>query len=208
MPSHTLQCAALVLSRGEPRESCTPLTLLCPEHGVLLAYQRRGKGAGGPALDLFDSASLTLAGDPGGSTWFVREVQVDRRRAGLALRYEALLLGSRLGALLVRNPLAEEGRAWIHRLAEQAMDALDTHPALAEIVYMKFLYRFARDEGYAVRQQWLADLHGALGDEAETLLARPLGELAGEGWAQESARKLLPRLEHFLREHTDIELST
>ena len=204
MPSRTLHCEVLVLSRGVPRESCTPLTLLCPENGVIQAQQRRGKGAGGPALDLFDSAALTLAGEDGGHLWFVREAEVRQRRQGIALRYEALQLASKLCALLVRNQLPDDGRAAIHALAGRALDAIENHPALAEMVYLKFLYRLARDEGYAVRQQWLAELHGALRDEAETLLASPLEKLASEAWAAESALKLIPRLEAFLREHTDI----
>ena len=224
MASRTLHCEVIVLARGEPRESCTPYTLLCPEHGVLPAQQRRGKGAGGPALDLFDGASLTLAGDDAGGPWFVREARIDARRPGIAARYEALRLASRLTAMIARNPLAEEGRAAVHALTGRALDAMAAHPGLAEAVYLKFCYSFARDEGYAVRQHWLAELHGALRAEAEALLTRPLAELAAQApdavaethrdggigaaaadsWAVQAARRLVPRLDHWLREHTDI----
>lgn len=204
MSSRTLQCEVLVLSRGEPRESCTPYMVLCPEAGVLSALQRRGRGAGGPPLDLFDSASLQLSGDDSGGPWFVKEAQVTTRRPGIAARYEALDLAGRLTTLIARNPLPEDGRAGIHTLASRALDAFASHPPLAECVYIKACFSLARDEGYPVRQQWMAELHGALREEAEHILACPLSELAGQPGINAAAAKLLPRLDHWIREHTDL----
>ncbi len=48
-----------------------------------------------------------------------------------------------------------------------------------DLVYFKSLYRLARDdEGYPVKQEWLAGLPGAQRAEAERLLATPLATLA------------------------------
>lgn len=206
MPARTLQCEATVLTRGEPRESCTPFAVLCPENGLLHVLQRRGRGAGGPPLDLFDTASISLSGDESGGHWFVRETRIERRRPGIAARYEALLLASRFTATLARNPPPEDALAGTAALAERALEAFAGHPELAEVVYLKSNYSFARSEGYAVRGQWLAELHGALREEAEVLLATPLSALAPQAWVAASAARLVPRMEHWLREHTEIRL--
>lgn len=206
MASHVLQAEVLVLTRGEPRESCTPYEVLCVQQGVLRILQRRGKGSGGPTLDLFDKAFLELSGEGGQAPWFVKEVRIDKRHTGIAARYEALALASRFTTLLARNPLPDYGREKINELASNAVASFSNHPQLAEIVYLKACFSFAKDEGYPMRQQWLADLHGSLRDEAQTLLSSTLLTLETETWARPAAVKLIPRLEHYIREHTDIHL--
>jgi hypothetical protein len=64
----------------------------------------------------------------------------------------------------------------------------------------------ARDEGYPVKEEWLAGLPAAQRAEAERLLATPLATLAetSAAIAGPSSATLLRRLEDYLRARTEI----
>jgi hypothetical protein len=68
-------------------------------------------------------------------------------------------------------------------------------------VYLKCLYRFARDEGYPVKEQWFPDLPAADREAVVILLNQPV---AGQIAEPSLVAKLLHCLEDFLRGHTEI----
>ena len=207
MPGPTLQTDALVLLKQPPADAFQTFTVFSDEHGVLLALQRLPKknSAATFALDLFDNVALLLESSNQGRTWFVRESRLLSRPAGIGRRYESLRFASALTALVARNPVPDESRAPVAALLRAALPAF-AESARPELVYFKSLYRFARDEGYPVKQEWLASLPAADRTEAERLLATPLATLAENPSAIPDPKlaTLLRRLEDYLRTHTEI----
>ena len=110
-----------------------------------------------------------------GRTWFVREVRIATRRAAIGGSYDALRFASALVSVISRNPVHEESRENVAQLLRTALDAFCTAGA-PDIVHLKSLYVFARDEGYPVKQEWLPSLPAADRGVAAALLNRPLGE--------------------------------
>jgi hypothetical protein len=206
MPGLTLQTDALVLSKQPPDDTFQAFTVFSAEHGGLVVRQRRSKrGAAAAALDLFDEVALILESSNQGRTWFVRESRLLARRDGIGRRYDSLRFASALAALVARNPGSDESRAPVTALLRAAFAAF-AESARPDLVYFKSLYRFARDEGYPVKQDWLAGLAAAHQALAEKLLATPLAALAETPAAApiSSSAALLRRLEDYLRAHTDI----
>jgi hypothetical protein len=207
MPGPTLQTDALVLLKQPPADSFQTFTVFSDEHGALLAIQRlpRKNAPASVALDLFDHAAFLLESSNQGRTWFVRESRLITRHGGIGRRYESLRFASTLAALVARNPGPDESRAPVAALLRTAFAAFaeSTRP---DLVYFKSLYRFARDEGYPVKQEWLAGLPAADHTEAERLLATPLAALTeiSSSPAALPAATLLRRLEDYLRTHTEI----
>ena len=152
------------------------------------------------ALDLFDEAALLLESSNQGRTWFVKEARVLKRHAEIGRSYDALRLASALAALIARNPVHEESRAAVAELLRGAFLAFGsgTRP---DIVYFKSLYRFARDEGYPLKQQWFPTLPSADRTVVAALLNRPLAEQTTAGPV---VVRLHRRLEEYLRGHTEI----
>jgi hypothetical protein len=70
-----------------------------------------------------------------------------------------------------------------------------------EIVYLKSVYRFARDEGYPLKQQWFPTLPPADRASVATLLNKPLAEQTAEPAV---VARLQRRLDDYLRGHTEI----
>ena len=152
------------------------------------------------ALDLFDEAALVLESSNQGRTWFIREVRLLRRPEGIGRSYECLRLASALADLITRNPGPEDSRPAIAELLRSALPAFAAG-LRPDIVYLKSLYRFARDEGYPLREHWFPTLPSADRTVVATLLNRPLAEQTATG---EEVARLERRLAEYLRGHTEI----
>jgi hypothetical protein len=201
VPAQVLHTDAIVLAKRLPSDSFQALTVFSAEHGVLQVQQRLAKrsGTAGVALDLFDEVTLILESSNQGRTWFVKEAILVTRHTELGRNYEALRLASALAALIARNPVHEETRSAAARLLATALAAF-TGPR-PDIVYFKSLYRFARNEGYPMKEQWFPTLPAADRAEAATLLNRPLAEQTA---AAAVVARLQRRMEDYLRGHTEI----
>ena len=202
MPGLPLQTDAFVLSKRPPADTFQTFNVFSAEHGALLILQRLAKKSAGTAvaLDLFDEASLLLESSNQGRTWFVKETRLVTRHPDLGRSYETLVAASALTSLVARNPVPEESRLAVASLLRTALAALATG-ARPDIVYLKSLYCFARDEGYPLKQQWFPLLPAADRATVAPLLNRPLSDQT----APPAVVHALQRdLENYLRGHTDI----
>jgi recombinational DNA repair protein (RecF pathway) len=199
-PSITTE--ALVLLKRPPSDTFQTLSVFSAEHGTLLVMQRRSLKSAGttPALDLFDELAVVLEGAAQGNAWFVKEARVLARHAELGRSYATLQAASDLALLVARNAVPEESRGPVYALLRDAFAAFGASDR-PDIVYLKSLYRFARDEGYPVKQQWFPTLPAADRAAAATVLNQPL---AVQTAAPSSVAKLRRRLEDYLRGETEI----
>jgi hypothetical protein len=202
VPAQSLQTSGFVLLKRPPSDSFQTLTVYSAEHGTLLALQRLAKKSAPTslALDLFDEAAFVLESSNQGRTWFVKEAQLVTRPAGIGRSYDALRHASDLAALVARNPVDPDSRAPVGQLLREAFAAF-AGGGRPDIVYFKSLYRFARDEGYPLKQQWFPTLPSADRTEVAALLNRPL---AAQTAAPPDVARLQRRLEDYLRGHTEI----
>ena len=212
MPAQSLQTDAFVLLKRPSADAFQSFNVFSAEHGPLFVLQRLPKiSSGRPrasaktahstvALDLFDEATLMLESSNQGRTWFVKDARLIMRHAGIGRSYDALRLASSLASIIARNPVDEDSRATVAELLRTAFAAFGSDPR-PDIVYFKSLYRFARDEGYPVKQQWFPTLPPTDRTEVATLLNRPLTEQAAPSGL---VTRLQRRLDEYLRGHTEI----
>lgn len=165
-----------------------------------MALQRLSKKSTSVTLDLFDEADLILENPGQGPASFVREVRVITRLTEIGKSYESLRLASHFANLVARNPVAEESRAGIYDLLRQAFSAFasGTRP---DIVYLKCLYRFCRDEGYPLKQAWAPALPSSDRTAIASILNQPTAEQTAE---PKLVARLQRRLEDYLRAETEI----
>lgn len=200
MPAETLQTDAFVLLKQPPADRFQTLTVFSPEHGGLLALQRITRSATACPLDLFDEASLWLESSNQGRTHFIKEARLIVRHEGIGRSYDALRHASALAALVARNTVHEESRAQVAALLRSAFAAFG-ESARPDIVHFKSVYRFARDEGYPLKEQWFPTLPANDRAAVAQLLNRPLAEQTAE---PELVARLDRRLHEYLRGHTEI----
>jgi recombinational DNA repair protein (RecF pathway) len=205
VPAQSLQTDAFVLLKRPPADAFQSFSVFSPGHGPLLVLQRVAKksAATSIALDLFDEVSLLLDSSNQGRTWFIKEARLITRHAEIGRSYEALRLASALASLIARNTVDEGSREAVATLLRSALAAFGSN-ARPDIVYFKSLYRFARDEGYPLKQQWFPTLPAGDREKVITLLNRPL---AGQDASPPDVARLQRRLEDYLRGHTEILLT-
>ena len=205
MPAESLQTEGFVLLKRPAADSFQSFNVFSAEHGLLLVLQRISKksAATSVALDLFDEVSLLLESSNQGRTWFIREARLIARRSEIGRSYDALRLASALATLIARNAVDEDSRPAVAELLRGALTAFGTG-VRPDIVYFKSLFRFARDEGYPLKQQWFPTLPPADRREVATLLNQPLAEQSA---SPSTVVRLQRRLEEYLRGHTEILLA-
>jgi len=200
-PAHTFD--AWVLNRRPPAESFQTLTIFSAEHGAQFALQRLSKKAATNAsLDLFDEASLLVEEPNPGQAVFVKEARIQTRHTALGKNYETLQKASALAQLIARNPVAEESRRAIYDLLRDSFRAFAEN-VRADIVYLKSIYRFCRDEGYPLKQAWVPELPSVDRGELVTLLKQPVGTQSVDA---KVVARLQRNLDDYLRRETEIQL--
>ena len=205
MPAQTIHTEGFVLTRrpaADPFQSCI---LFSAELGSLHVLQRLAKKASATRvqLDLFDEVAVDLDSSNQGRTWFLREVRVITRAAAIGRSYEALRAASAFAALVARNSPDPESHAKTGALLRTAFGAFAS-PADPDAVLFKSMYRFARDEGHPLPQQWLPSLPADLRSLAEHVLRTPLAELDPARLKGPELGELQRRLEDYLRQNTEI----
>jgi len=202
VPAESLQTEGFILLKRPAADSFQSFQVFSAGHGPLLVLQRVSKksAATSVALDLFDEVSLLLESSNQGRTWFIKEARLITRHADIGRSYDALRLASALASLIARNTVDEDSRPAVAELLRGAFTAFGTG-IRPDIVYFKSLYRFARDEGYPLKQQWFPTLSAADRREVATLLNQPLAEQSA---SPSIVARLQRQLEEYLRGHTEI----
>jgi hypothetical protein len=202
VPGQTITAEAFVIEKRPPTDSFQTFVLFSADHGNLTALQRvpRRASASHVSPDLFDEVSAFLESSNQGRTWFVKEVRVTARREGIGRSYDALRFASALAAVIGRNQVHEESRPGVAALLRAAFDAFAA-AGRPDVVHLKSLYLFARDEGYPVKEEWVPSLAEADRGAASSVLGRPLG---AQEAPEAAVAKLRRSLDADLGAHTEI----
>jgi hypothetical protein len=202
MAGPTLTADIVVLLKRPAADAFQLLSLFSAEHGVLAALQRIPKKSASTitVLDLFDEASVVLETGNQGQTWFFKEARLLQRPIDISRNYEALLLASTFTALVARNNAPEESRGSVHTLLRQSLAAF-AGTSRPDVVYLKSIYLYVRDEGYPLKQHWVPTLPASDRVALAELLNQPV---AAQTAAPPLVARLQRRLDDYLRAHTEI----
>ena len=200
-PTRTLR--GIVLSRDESGDGSLRMRVFSSGEGLVLVFKRLpSKRASGSLPDLFDEVELRLTRPRVGSdsVSFVSEWRSLTRRPELARERSRLETASALSLLYQKNGahLAEPAPA--AKLLANALDSL-TEGYSPHAVYLKALYRFARLEGYPVKEDWWQSLPIEQRQNAAETLNVPLRELVKEGCA---IAEILESLRLWLNAETEL----
>jgi hypothetical protein len=202
VPGQTLTTEAFVIERRPPTDAFQALGLFSAEHGNLLALHRvpRKPSPSRVAPDLFDQVHAMLESSNQGRTWFVKELRITAQRPGIGRSYDALRFASAFAAVIGRNPVHEESRPGVARLLGTAIDAFG-EGVRPDAVHLKSLYLFARDEGYPVKEEWLAGLGEGDRRTAASVLTRRAREQDAD---PDAVARIRASLEAYLASSTEI----
>ncbi len=174
-----LATEAIVLHKAERGESFLEFGVLSPEHGLVRFRQRlmHGTPSRRPSLpDWLDHLDLSLRRTNEKTLWFVVDAQIHHRHVRIAQSYEAMESAAVLTRLLLRNLDHLDSRTAIFTLLRDALNAWESR-GLPRVTLLKALYRFAREEGFPVKETWWRRLPTTLRTTAAHLLNAPLARI-------------------------------
>jgi hypothetical protein len=151
---------------------------------------------------LFDEVELWLESSNQGRTWFIKEHRLIQRHEGIGRSYDALRAAAALTTLISRNTVPDESRESIIGLLRTTLSAL-ARGGRPDIIWLKALYCFLRDEGYPVKQQWWPSLTPTDREIAAQLLNQPL---AAQTVAAPAVMRITGQLEKWIQAETEIRL--
>ncbi len=205
MPGEQTRTTGFVLAKQPSgSDSFEQLSFFSGESGLLHCLRRvaRGKTASAPAIDLFDEAELWLESSNQGRTWFIKEHRLIQRHEGIGRSYDALRAAAALTTLISRNTVPDESRKAIISWLRTTLAALASG-GRPDVIWLKALYCFLRDEGYPVKQQWWPSLTPADREIAAQLLNQPL---AVQTVAAPAVVSIIGQLEKWIQSETEIRL--
>jgi recombinational DNA repair protein (RecF pathway) len=205
MPGEQTRTTGFVLAKQPSgADAFELLTFFSVESGLLrcLCRSARNKTGSTPAIDLFDEAELWLESSNQGRTWFIKEHRLIQRQEGIGRSYDALRVAAALTTLISRNMVSDESRESIVGWLRTTLAALASG-GRSDIIWLKALYCFLRDEGYPVKQQWWPSLTPADREIAAQLLNQPL---AAQTAAIPAVVRITGQLEKWTQAETEIRL--
>lgn len=201
MPSKRRSTEGIILSREPAAESYNRFFVFSKDTGLLHCMKRVARKPQQKAQpDLFDHAILELDAPSNGKVWFLRDYRLIHRPATIGRHYQSLFYGSKFARVLRNNLIHMETFETAFTLFLEALKYWE-RGRLPEIVYFKSLYRYTRQEGYPIREHWLASLPSDLGGSATEILRLPLRQQDAN---RSEIEKVIASLERWLAGHTDI----
>ncbi len=196
----------LVLNLTLSGESFLKLTTLSAESGALYCLKRisKKKATSSQAPDLFDTAEVDLETSRQGSTLFVRDYRILRRRATIGQNYHKLQTASEFCTLLAKNAPHMGDYVTLYSLTERSLDAF-AERSTPSIVLLKSIYLLLKNEGYPVRESWWPQVPINLKETTKQLLNRPTCCEADEATLQ-ACCAVTQNIYQWLQRETDLML--
>lgn len=190
----------IVLQKELRGESGVLFKIFSKSEGIVALYKRVSQKRAASLPDYFDEVCFEVQKAKSGNMLFASECEILARRTELAKNYEAYECAAKLALCCANNGLYLENFERLYNNFEAALNALICG-ADAAVCELKFMYLFARDEGYAIKEDFFANLD----PEGRSLFRQILLSPAKDSCAFASgARVLLGEMLTWISTNTDI----
>jgi recombinational DNA repair protein (RecF pathway) len=177
MPPQTLTTEGYLLRKKSDLESFHRYDVFASNNGLVHCLQRVSRrGTLKVQPDLFDLLDLDLEQTGGGPAWFIRDCRLIRRFSRLGKDYLALTEASRFSSVLLKNLIHTESFSPVYSLYRNALDSWEQGIS-PRAVYFKAVFRYARHEGYPVKEEWWGQLPENERAAAAAILSTPVKKL-------------------------------
>lgn len=192
----------IVLDRSFRGESGLLLSVFCKDAGLLVIHKKvsQKKIAGLP--DFFDSATFDVEKAKTGGIYFLTNFEISVRRLNIAQDYDAFFNACQISKFVQKNSKYLENFGALFSYLEISLNAI-AGGADSWGVFVKFLYAFAKSEGYAVKEDFATSLEESEYLTLKKILATPAIEMPHF----ENVQILLASLTAWISSCTDFDFS-
>ncbi len=192
---------AIVLDRERRAEASVMLTAFSPEDGLVFLFKRLSGKKTSLVPDLFDEIECSVSTpDADAPVKFLGQFEVLKRRAGVSASYEKLCAASEIASVAKSNGANIDEKRTLFELIARSLDAIEAHDNHAT-VKIKFLYLLARNQGYAIKEDFFRSLADADKSDFSEILALSTADQAAE---KPRSERLYEMLKRWILSETDI----
>ncbi len=189
----------IILEKSLRGESGVLFKIFSAESGLKLLHKRVGAKKTSQLPDFFDEIFAECEKSKMGEMYFLKDFELQKSRTQIAVNYDAFLIACEIAKFALKNANYLEGFAQFYKTLSSSLDAINSG-ADATSVYIKFLYVFMRDEGYAIKEDFVASLTG----DAFALLKKILTTPALELKKELAAASLLKQMQNWILENSSV----
>ncbi|MBR4597991.1 MAG: hypothetical protein IKO42_06335 [Opitutales bacterium] len=190
----------IVLDKALRGESGVLFAVFSAELGLCRLYKRVSQKKTVQLPDFFDAISAEAEKSKTGGMYFLRDFENIASHPRIAEDYGAFSDASEIAKCALKNAAYLERFAEMHALLQAAFAAINSG-ANSACVRVKFMYVFARGEGYPIKEDFAASLNAQEFSLLKKILNTPAAELGAE---VEGARELLEKMMSWIAANTDI----
>ncbi len=201
MPSQSLRIEGIILKKEEHTESHIQYYVLSPNEGGIYCLKKKNKSLKNTSHpDILDQAEFELLQSQGGHVYFIQDYEPIKQHTSIGKNYNTFKHACEFGKIISKNLHHAESFHLIYKLCLKAFDAWD-RKLNPEIVYIKSLYLFTKEEGYPVKEQWIHQLNTDLKKYALHIISTPIESCQAN---DDTIQQLLENLKKWIPAHTDI----
>lgn len=182
---------ATVLDREIRGENSVYITAYAPNFGLMRMMKKCSAKKTSYLPDIFDDISISGEMQSPTSLKFARDFSIIKRRNEIATNYNSFEQACLIALSVVKNGVHIEDSQRLFNQLRMAFDAI-ANGANAEIVRLKFMYLLAKNEGYAVKEDFYAKLSQPKKELFSMLIKLPVSEL------RDYSTRVSPILEAYL----------
>lgn len=201
MPSQ-YEISAIILDRESRGENGVMLTALSPERGLVYLFKRISAKKTSLVPDIFCEISAQTQvpqTTENGLVHFVKDFSSVKSRDKISLSYEKLCDASEIASVVKLNGANIDETSMLFDLLGKALDGVAEFENTAA-VKIKFLYVLAKEQGYAVKEDFFSRLSQTDKAAFAKILKTPVAELSADAATQ----RLYEALRRWTAENTDI----
>jgi hypothetical protein len=203
-------CEITVLKITQTSEHFSKIDFISPEEGLSSCLIRNSKKSSTQAKpDIFDTAQITFEQKGPSKPKFLTEYVPNLKRSQIGNTYRQLEFACKYSTFLLNNTTYAPDPKELYRLGVKTLDAFELGYS-AEIVLLKALYNFLKNEGFPVQESWWASVPQNYKATAGKILSSKLSQFddnleASEARTiQECTEYLLENISNWIRKETDL----
>lgn len=196
------EITGIVLEKTLRGESGVILKIFSRKQGIVALYKRVSAKKTTELPDYFDEVCIQTTRAKTGDMLFVADFEIQKKRTSLASDYEAFACASKIALCCVKNGKFLESFENLYDDTISALEAL-LDGANAHIVYLKFMYLFARREGYAIKEDFFQKLEANERADFKNILLSPAKSSAPR---IQNTPQLLEKMLLWISQNTDISI--
>lgn len=193
--------SAIIIDRETRPEAKLMLTAFSPQEGLIYIFKKMSAKKTSLAPDLFDEIICTVqsAGE-NSPIRFLKDFEPAAQRAEIAGSYAKLCAACHIAAIAKLNGQNIDEKPEFARLLAKTFDAIK-NAADADAVKIKFLYAFAKNQGYPVKEEFFNSLSAGDKESFTSIINTPASFIEPE---TSRSGKLIERVCRWIESSTDI----